>query len=151
MKKFIVKHLKLISLVFVLSVFACSAITVSAVSNRYSTSQNSNFSRANYDNSTYYLKTEYHVGSTAPWDDAYIYTEAGANVLKYRIVSYSFGNYSHTTANASLWGGNPAVQCINDGVEIPSQDTATGWCYAETLSGSSASDSIVNYQQLTIS
>lgn len=148
MKKFLAKHKKLISLVCVLSMFACGAITTSAVSNTYSTGRNYSSSHVNHDNSTYYLKTEYHVGSTNPWDDAYIYAEAGANVLKERVVSYSFGGYTNTDASASYIGDG--VQNISTGRTLAGQDTGTGWCSARTHSGNTKSYSIANWQELDI-
>lgn len=101
-----------------------------------------------HSDSSHYLKTEYHVGSSAPLDDAYVYAEAGAIPFRYRYVSYNFGGHVNSQTSFSAIGSG--VQSISDGYKIPGQDTGTGWCYACTRTGWHTSDPIDENMQLFI-
>lgn len=148
MKTFIARHKKLFSFVGVLSLTVAFAVTASATSAsyNYSTSRYQNSVHTNSD-STFNLKTEYHVGTTAPWDYAYVYSEAGALAGKYRYVSYNFGG--HSGNDGSVY--NLDYDAIHIGYEIPSQDTGTGSCHAETHATGDKYSTTVKSQTLTIS
>lgn len=146
MKRFFARHKKLISFVSVLSLVAACAVSASAMSQNYSTDRYHSSSQENGDG-TYYLKTEYHVGSTAPWDDAYVYAEARALKNKGCEAGYEFGGQSHSIQK---YDPKDDLMPFHDGYKIPGQDTGIGHCYAQTFSGRSLSDSVVNYQRLDI-
>ena len=148
MKSFFARHKKQISFVGVLSLAVACAVSASAVTyGPYPTSRYHSHHEEHSDGS-HYFKTEYHVGSSAPWDDAYVYAEAGAEVFKDRYMSYSFGG--HVSSKHSFSGIGSGVQSDSYGYTLSGQDTGTGWCYACTRTGWDTSDPIDKDMELVI-
>lgn len=147
MKTLLARYKKLFGFVGVLALTVSLAVSASAFTRSYTTSRWKSYAPQN-SGSTYFLKTEYHVGTQAPWDDAYIYVEAGALPLTLREGYYYFGGYTDQFSNYNGFGSGVVGWHI--GKEIDGQDTATGFCFAQTRSGRYDDDPVVNDQHLTI-
>lgn len=128
--------------------FTSIPFAASAASFVYYTDKNHSSTHSNGDNKNYFMKTEYHIGTTAPWDDAYIYVESGAPVFKRRKTHYDFGGAYHDQSTYSAIGSG--VQSISDGYEVPGTDYATGVGVVFVLSGSGENDPIAYSQSLTV-
>lgn len=126
-----------------------AAFTTFANASSYHTSSNLSAAHTQGDGSTYFQKVEYHVGSTKPFDDAYIYTEAAAIPNLMRQTYYYFAGHHHEQHNYSYIGSG--IQSISDGYKYSGHDTGTGNCYSKVYSGNSLNSSLVNSAYLTIS
>ncbi|WOC32518.1 MULTISPECIES: hypothetical protein [Caproicibacterium] len=111
-----------------------AAFTTFANASSYHTSSNLSAAHTQGDGSTYFQKVEYHVGSTKPFDDAYIYTEAGAAPIRMRQIGYRFAGRSSEQHSYSLIGSEFKVSLTvtNIPVTIPQPEIVTRRCILGT-------------------
>lgn len=139
------KSKKVMGILCAVGVIAAFTTFANSSSNSTSSSRSAAHTQGN---STYFQKVEYHVGSTAPYDDAYIHTEAATVPVHMRQTYYYFAGHRNEQHSYPGFGSN--MLSISDGYEYPRHDTATGNCYSKVYTGNSLNSSLMDSAYLYV-